>query len=78
MLIVCEICEWVCEMVGVIVLVGVVLNKFIVKIVFDWNKFDGLFVVWLYEIDVFVVVLLVCKLYGVGKVMVMWFDWFGI
>lgn len=42
-----DICCCVCEEIGIIVLVGVVFNKFIVKIVSDWNKFDGLFVVWL-------------------------------
>lgn len=29
----------------IIVLVGVVLNKFLVKIVSDWCKLDGLFVI---------------------------------
>ncbi|MBC7499722.1 MAG: DNA polymerase IV [Herminiimonas sp.] len=54
--------------VGIVASAGVAPNKFLAKIASDWNKPDGLFVIRPHEIDAFVAVLPVKKLYGVGKV----------
>lgn len=67
--IVCIICMQICEEMNLIVLVGIVLNKFLVKIVLDWCKLDGQFVILLQWVDVFLQLLLVNWVFGVGKVM---------
>lgn len=50
------------------VFVGVVLIKFFVKVVFDLNKFDGLYVVMFDKVQEMVDSLLLEKILGVGKV----------
>lgn len=57
-----------CEL-NLIVFVGVVFCKFVVKIVSDENKFNGLCVVVLDEFDSFVCRFLLKKILGVGEVM---------
>lgn len=54
--------------VGLTVSAGVAPNKFIAKIASDWRKPDGMFVVKPAEVDAFVAVLPVERLFGVGKV----------
>jgi DNA polymerase-4 len=54
--------------VGITASAGVAPNKFVAKIASDWNKPDGLFLVRPGEVDAFVAVLPVKKLFGVGKV----------
>jgi DNA polymerase IV len=54
--------------VGITASAGVAPNKFLAKIASDWRKPDGLFVIRPHEIDDFVAVLPVKKLFGVGKV----------
>ena len=54
--------------VGITASAGVAPNKFLSKIASDWNKPDGMFVIRPHEIDAFVAVLPVEKLFGVGKV----------
>lgn len=54
--------------VGITASAGVAPNKFLAKIASDWNKPDGLFAIRPHEIDAFVAVLPVEKLFGVGKV----------
>lgn len=54
--------------VGLTVSAGVAPNKFIAKIASDWRKPDGMFVVRPAEVDAFVAVLPVERLFGVGKV----------
>lgn len=56
------------ETVGITASAGIASNKFVAKIASDWNKPDGLFLVRPHEIDAFVAVLPVKKLFGVGKV----------
>ncbi|QHE91938.1 DNA polymerase IV [Pandoraea fibrosis] len=54
--------------VGLTVSAGVAPNKFIAKIASDWRKPDGMFVVRPAQVDAFVAVLPVERLFGVGKV----------
>lgn len=54
--------------VGLTVSAGVAPNKFIAKIASDWRKPDGMFVVKPADVDAFVAVLPVERLFGVGKV----------
>lgn len=54
--------------VGLTVSAGVAPNKFIAKIASDWRKPDGMFVVKPAQVDAFVAVLPVERLFGVGKV----------
>lgn len=54
--------------VGIIVSAGVAPNKFLAKIASDWKKPDGLFVLRPDQVDEFVRLLPVEKLFGVGKV----------
>jgi DNA polymerase-4 len=63
-----EIRARIVETVGITASAGVAPNKFLAKIASDWRKPDGLFVVRPHEVDVFVAVLPVAKLFGVGKV----------
>ena len=56
------------DTVGITASAGIAPNKFIAKIASDWNKPDGQFVVKPQQIDAFVAVLPVNKLFGVGKV----------
>lgn len=63
-----EIRARIAEEVGITASAGIAPNKFIAKIASDWNKPDGQFVVRPQEVDAFVAVLPVDKLYGVGKV----------
>lgn len=56
------------ETVGITASAGVAPNKFLSKIASDWNKPDGMFVIRPHEIDAFVALLPVEKLFGVGKV----------
>lgn len=68
MLIVEEICECIKNEFGFIVLVGVVFCKFVVKVVSDENKFDGICVIIFDKFDEFVCEMLLKKILGVGKV----------
>jgi DNA polymerase IV len=63
-----EIRERIRQTVGITASAGIAPNKFIAKIASDWNKPDGQFVVRPHEVDAFVAVLPVDKLYGVGRV----------
>ncbi len=54
--------------VGITASAGVAPNKFLAKIASDWNKPDGLYVIRPQDVDAFVAVLPVDKLFGVGKV----------
>jgi DNA polymerase-4 len=54
--------------VGITASAGIAPNKFIAKIASDWNKPNGQFVVKPQQVDAFVAVLPVSKLFGVGKV----------
>jgi DNA polymerase-4 len=63
-----EIRRRIFETVGITASAGVAPNKFVAKIASDWNKPDGLFLVRPGEVDDFVAVLPVKKLFGVGKV----------
>ncbi|MVW59223.1 DNA polymerase IV [Massilia sp. NEAU-DD11] len=63
-----EIRRRIFETVGITASAGVAPNKFVAKIASDWNKPDGLFLVRPDEVDAFVAVLPVKKLFGVGKV----------
>lgn len=54
--------------VGIAVSTGVAGNKFLAKIASAWQKPDGLFVIEPHDVDRFVAVLPVEKLYGVGAV----------
>lgn len=56
------------DTVGITASAGVGPNKFVAKVASDWNKPDGLFLVRPDEVDAFVAVLPVKKLWGVGKV----------
>ena len=56
------------ETVGITASAGIAPNKFIAKIASDWNKPNGQFVVKPQQVDAFVSVLPVSKLFGVGKV----------
>ena len=63
-----EIRQRIFETVGITASAGVGPNKFVAKVASDWNKPDGLFLVRPDEVDAFVAVLPVKKLWGVGKV----------
>ena len=63
-----EIRARIAQSVGITASAGVAPNKFLSKIASDWNKPDGLFVIRPHEIDAFVALLPVEKLFGVGKV----------
>ncbi|VVD93515.1 DNA polymerase IV [Pandoraea anhela] len=63
-----EIRARVASEVGLTVSAGVAPNKFIAKIASDWRKPDGMFVVKPAQVDAFVAVLPVERLFGVGKV----------
>ncbi|OGB24598.1 MAG: DNA polymerase IV [Burkholderiales bacterium RIFCSPLOWO2_02_FULL_57_36] len=63
-----EIRARIADMVGITASAGIAPNKFLAKIASDWNKPDGQFVVKPNQIDAFVAVLPVDKLFGVGKV----------
>ncbi len=63
-----EIRQRVRETVGITISAGIAPNKFIAKIASDWNKPDGQYVVLPEQIDEFVRVLPVKKIFGVGKV----------
>lgn len=63
-----EIRERIFETVGITASAGIAPNKFIAKIASDWNKPNGQFVVKPQQVDAFVSVLPVSKLFGVGKV----------
>ena len=63
-----EIRQRIVETVGITASAGVGPNKFVAKVASDWNKPDGLFLVRPDEVDAFVAVLPVKKLWGVGKV----------
>ncbi|GGI55044.1 DNA polymerase IV [Oxalicibacterium solurbis] len=56
------------ETVGITASAGIAPNKFIAKIASDWNKPNGQFVVKPQQMDAFVSVLPVARLFGVGKV----------
>ena len=56
------------QTVGITASAGIAPNKFLAKVASDWNKPDGQFVVKPHQIDAFVAVLPVDKLFGVGKV----------
>ena len=53
--------------VGITVSAGVAPSKFLAKIASDWDKPDGLYVIRPHEIDAFVEVLPVEKIFGVGE-----------
>lgn len=63
-----QIRERILETVGITASAGIAPNKFIAKIASDWNKPNGQFVVKPQQVDAFVSVLPVSKLFGVGKV----------
>jgi DNA polymerase-4 len=63
-----QIRKRIADTVGITASAGIAPNKFIAKIASDWNKPDGQFVVKPQQIDAFVAVLPVSKLFGVGKV----------
>jgi DNA polymerase IV len=63
-----QIRQRIAETVGITASAGIAPNKFIAKIASDWNKPDGQFVVKPQQVDAFVAVLPVAKLFGVGKV----------
>ncbi len=63
-----EIRARIAQTVGITASAGVAPNKFLSKIASDWHKPDGMFVIRPHEIDAFVAVLPVEKLFGVGKV----------
>lgn len=54
--------------VGITASAGIAPNKFLAKVASDWNKPDGQFVVRPQDVDAFVAVLPVNKIFGVGKV----------
>ncbi|MCB1887546.1 MAG: DNA polymerase IV [Rhodocyclaceae bacterium] len=54
--------------VGITASAGVAPNKFLAKVASDWNKPDGQFVIRPDEVDAFVSVLPVRRIFGVGKV----------
>ena len=56
------------ETVGITASAGIAPNKFVAKIASDWNKPNGQFVVKPQQMDAFVSVLPVARLFGVGKV----------
>ncbi len=56
------------EEIGITASAGIAPNKFLAKIASDWNKPDGQFVIRPKDVDEFVRVLPVGKLFGVGKV----------
>lgn len=63
-----EIRARIAETVGITASAGVAPNKFLAKIASDWNKPNGQFVIRPHEVEEFVAVLPVKKLFGVGKV----------
>lgn len=67
-LIAAEIRRRVREEVGITISAGIAPNKFIAKVASDWNKPDGQYVVMPSQVDEFVKVLPVKKIFGVGKV----------
>jgi DNA polymerase IV len=56
------------QTVGITASAGIAPNKFLAKIASDWNKPNGQFVIRPQEVDAFIAVLPVDKLFGVGKV----------
>ena len=54
---------------GITVSVGVAPNKFLAKVASDWNKPDGLTIVYPHQVDEFVRAVPVQRVGGVGKVM---------
>ena len=54
--------------VGITISAGIAPNKFLAKIASDWNKPDGQFTVTPNQIDKFIAVLPVEKIFGVGSV----------
>src|SRR5690606_844260 len=56
------------DTVGITASAGIAPNKFIAKIASDWNKPNGQFVIKPQQMDAFVSVLPVARLFGVGKV----------
>jgi DNA polymerase-4 len=63
-----EIRSRIAETVGITASAGIAPNKFLAKIASDWNKPNGQFVIKPHQVDAFVAVLPVDKLFGVGKV----------
>ena len=63
-----EIRARIVKTVGITASAGVAPNKFLAKIASDWHKPDGMFVIQPREVDAFVALLPVDKLFGVGKV----------
>jgi DNA polymerase-4 len=63
-----EIRARIADTVGITASAGIAPNKFLAKIASDWNKPNGQFVVKPHQIDAFVAILPVDKLFGVGKV----------
>lgn len=66
-----EIRQRIADTVGITASAGIAPNKFLAKIASDWNKPNGQYVIRPHEIDDFVAVLPVDKLFGVGKVTAM-------
>ena len=66
-----EIRARIADTVGITASAGIAPNKFLAKIASDWNKPNGQFVIRPQDIDAFVAVLPVDKLFGVGKVTAM-------
>ena len=56
------------DTVGITASAGIAPNKFLAKIASDWNKPNGQYVVRPQDVDAFVAVLPVDKLFGVGRV----------
>jgi len=64
-----EIRQKIHQELGITVSAGIAPNKFLAKIASDWKKPNGQFVITPEEVDEFVAVLPVKKIYGVGKAM---------
>lgn len=63
-----EIRARICAEVRITASAGIAPNKFLAKVASDWNKPDGQFVIRPQDVDAFVAVLPVEKIFGVGKV----------
>ena len=63
-----EICRRIYQHVGITASAGVAQNKFLAKIASDWNKPNGIYVITPGQVDDFVFMLPVTRLFGVGKV----------